>query len=186
MKAKQVIAFVLALSVLTLTGILFYNGSGSALPQLTAPTYSKPILPQVDWPLPNAEELSLAESQARVAYSIPLPEDVEIQKIWATNAAVEISERSVAIQFVDDLLLIVHPMKQSPDWEGIIASTPVFVKVEVNGNPGIGVDPGYTEVNGMKYTHPGSVEWWVNGLDITLYSNTYSFAELLKVAQSMR
>lgn len=183
MKTKQVIVVVLILSVLALTGILFYNKS--ILSQPTSSRHSQPILPQVDWPLPNAEELSWAEAQTRVTYSIPLPENVEVQKVWATNTSIEISERAVAVQFTEDLLLIVHPMIQPPDWDGIIASVPAFTKVEVRGNPGIGTDPGYTEANEAKYFHPGSVEWWEDGLDITLYSNTYSLEELLKVAQSM-
>ncbi|MCX7608878.1 MAG: hypothetical protein N2049_06645 [Anaerolineales bacterium] len=187
MKTKPVM-LVLLISVLGLgVSILLYQNS-SRLAQPTISVYAKPILPQVDWPLPNAEELSLTEAKARIPYSIPLPEGFEIRRIWATKDTVEVSERSVAVEFTDDLLLIIHPMKQAPDWDGIIAIAPSFIKVDINGNLGIGTDPGYTEINGVKHFHPGSVEWWVNGLelDITLYSNTYTLDELLKVAQSIR
>lgn len=187
MKTKQTIMIgTSALLVLILAGILFYKGSQGESPQPTSPIYSEPRLPQIDWPLPNAEELSLVDVQTRVPYSIPLPEGVEVQKIWGSTVAVEASERSVAIQLANGLLLIIHPMAEPPNWDGIIASVPAFVKVDVNGNTGIGIDPGTTEANGMEYFHPGSVEWWADGLDITLYSDTLSLEELLKVAQTVR
>jgi hypothetical protein len=148
--------------------------------------YPASFLPQIDWPLPNAEELSLVDVQTRVPYSIPLPEGIEIQKAWVSTVSVDASERAVAIQFAKDLLLIIHPITEPPNWDGIIESVPAFVKVNVNGNTGIGIDPGTIESNGVQYPHPGSVEWWVDGLDITLYSDTLSLEELLKIAQTMR
>ncbi len=144
------------------------------------------FLPQFDRPLPSAERVSLAEAQARVPYKIPLPEAAEIQKVWASPTAVDQADRSVAVRFSDGLLLVAHPMAQPPDWDSIIATAPLFKKITVDGNPGIGVTPGTTEVRGKAHPYPGSVEWWVDGLDLTLYSESMSLETLLDLAESLR
>ena len=186
MKTKQGIIGISALLFLVLAAILFFRGSLDKSSYQVIPTYPPSFLPKTDWPLPDAEELALVDAQARVPYFIPLPEGIEIQKVWASTVAVGASERAIAVQFTEDLLLIIHPMAEPPNWDGIIESVPIFVKVNVYDNAGIGTDPGITEANGVQRPYPGSVEWWVDGLDITLYSNTISLEELLKIAQTLR
>lgn len=187
MKAnRRIIVITTVLAFLTLIVLLSCSKTNpitSSQPTLLTP--AEPFSPQLVGPLPNSEEVSLAEAQAKTSYAIPLPEAIEIKQVWVSTNAANPSEQSIAVQFNSDLLLIIHEMAEPPDWEGIIASTPEFTKVDVNGNPGMGTDPGFTRSSGKDYFHPGSISWWVDGLNITLYSDTLSLEELLKVAQTV-
>jgi hypothetical protein len=84
-----------------------------------------------------------------------------------------------------DLLLTIRRYNKPPDWDKIIMTTPQLTKIKVNGNEGMGTSPGFTTYDGNNYPYPGSVEWWVDGLDITLYSDTFSLDELLKIAETV-
>jgi len=186
MKAQAGIIGLSVLAVLILVGTVSnWNNNATSSPP-TQSRYSEPLLPQINGPLPNADEVPFSQAQARISYTIPLPEAVEIKKVWVSVNAAGSSEQSVAIQFSGDLLLITHKMAKPPNWDGIIASAPELKKINVNGNTGIGADPGSTVSGEKEYFHPGSVQWWVDGLNMTLYSDNLSLEDLLKVAQNVR
>ncbi len=187
MKAKR--RMIVVTIVLAFLAIMLFSSCSNASPiassQPTLSDLAEPLSPQLNGPLPNGEVVSLADAQAKTSYTIPLPEGVGIKQVWVSTNAANPSEQSIAVQFNNDLLLIIHEMAKPPDWDGIIASTPEFAKIDVNGDPGIGTDPGFTRTSGKDYFHPGSVSWWVDGLNITLYSDTLLLEELLKVAQTV-
>jgi hypothetical protein len=119
---------------------------------------------------------------------------VEIEEVWvsAVQAPQGLEETytelySVALVFSDGCQMIIHQMDSPPDWDAIIAQqTPVFSEVSVNGHPGMGASPGVQEISGGQHRYPGSISWWADGLDITIYSNTLPLDELLKIANSLR
>lgn len=153
--------------------------------RIPLPGHSEPILPRhPDGPLPKGKKLPFAEAQKMVSYKIPVPDAVKIKQVWVSIDTA--SDESVAIEFSSKLLLIIHKMENPPDWDKIIESVPELTKINVNGNAGVGADPGYTTSGENKFFYPGSVGWWVDGLKITLYSDTLSLKELLKIAKTVR
>ena len=141
--------------------------------------------PHLDSPLGNGELVSLDEAQARLSFTIPLPDGFAVKEVWVSPEEVASDDRAVAIQFENDLLLIIHQLANEPNWDGTISSVPELAKISVNGHNGLGANPGTKFVAGKEYPYPGSVEWWVDGVDITLYSDTLSLEELLKIAEAV-
>lgn len=182
---RQITAGMLALAILVLGLFIFSKNEQHTSAQFVSEGSYELPLPHFDGPLPNGDKVSLTEAQVRVPYSIPLPQGLEIKGVWVSTTAADPAQRSVAVQFEGGLLLIIHQEAQSPDWDAVIATAPEFRKTSVNGYTGIGINPGSTEFDGRKYPHPGSVSWWVNGLEITLYSNTLPLQDLLKIAETM-
>jgi hypothetical protein len=136
-------------------------------------------------PLLRGEEVSLVEAENILSFAIPQPKGEEIEHIWVSTNPENPLDQSLAISFQNDLLLIIHTNEKAIRWDETITNMPIFKAVTVNGNSGMGADPGETEVWGQPYAYPGSVEWWVNGLDITLYSDTLTLEQLLKIAETM-
>jgi hypothetical protein len=158
------------------------------LSQQVLPQNYQALLPsELENPLGSGEEVSLEEARKNIAYPIPQLEAEEVKQVWISINPENVSNQSVAVSFKRDLLLIIHKTENenTPDWDRSVANEPLFVKIDVNGISGIGADPGVKEFRGQPYYYPGSVELWVDGLDITLYSDTLSLEELLKVAETM-
>ena len=161
-----------------------------------------PYLPIWPWegPIYAADKVTLLEARTRVPFTIPVPismpdgASVEIEEVWVSGvqAPQGLEETytelySVALVFSDGCQMIIHQMDSPPDWDAIIAQqTPVFSEVSVNGHPGMGASPGVQEISGGQHRYPGSISWWADGLDITIYSNTLPLDELLKIANSLR
>ena len=167
------------------------------------PQVDVPRLPIWPWegPILAAERVTLSEARTSVPFTIPLPTSlpdaasVEIEEVWvsAVQAPLDLDEEiytelySVAVVFSDGCQMIIHQMDSPPDWDAIIAQqTPVFSKVTINGHPGMGTSPGVQEIMGGQHRYPGSVSWWVDGLDIAIYSETLPLEELLEIANSVR
>ncbi len=68
------------------------------------------------------------------------------------------------------------------------ADTPV-VRIDVNGNPGIGYEPGYNVFGETKIPRGGSVSWWDNGLTYTVGGSEgpdgTSLETLLEIAEEI-
>ena len=180
-----------ALSVVIFLAIILSYGNISSQHDPTEfffPTPSQPIPlgPQITEPLPNGIRVSFAEAQSRIGRNeIPIPSGLNIRETWITNGNVDSERQSVAIEFDSGILLIIHHMTTHPNWDGIISSTPELMKVSINGNTGVGANPGATHYNGKDYPYPGSVSWWMDGLYLSLYSDTLTLEELLKIAETV-
>ncbi len=148
-------------------------------------------------PIYPADKVTLSEAKARVPFAIPfparLPDAAAIEEVWVSTVQapldlgneVYVERHSVAVVFSDGCQMIIHQMDSPPDWDAIIAQTPVFSKVTVNHHPGMGTSPGVQEMRGEQRPYPGSVSWWVDGLQITIYSDTLPLEEVLKIANSV-
>ena len=143
------------------------------------------ILINFDDPLIGGERVAIEDAPAKVHFSIRQPEGFEIKETWVSPETAGPYGRSVAIQFENDLLLIIQRLIQSPDWDGMIMNFPEFTKITINGNEGMGSSSGIAFIEGLEYPYPGSVGWWAEGLDFSLYSNTLSLEELLKIAETV-
>jgi len=196
MVQKNKIIFRILTAVVLILAASFFLGGKGILSQLGSRQteyafQSGPQLfvPNIDGLLPAADMVSLAEARARFPFTVSLPEGFEVLETWVSRQGVKSQDRSIAFRFRGDLELIIHQMEEPPDWDGIVASTPGFSKITVNGHPGMGKSPGEyrTAVDNYEkvYISPGSVSWWVDDLWITLYSNTFTMEALLKIAESM-
>jgi hypothetical protein len=182
---KMIIIGSLVLAILVLVGISIWKENQIASVPFESPEYSKPSGPKINGPLPNGEKVPLEFARAKLPYSIQLPNGFEVDEVWVSTEEINSTKQSLAVRFKADLLLIIHFTEKPPDWDRIIAGTPQLKKIYVNGNTGIGTAPGFTHNNGIDYPYPGSVEWWVDNLNITLYSNTLSLEDLLKIAETV-
>lgn len=172
------------------------------------PTELRKALPLLSWPgegpIYPADKMTLSEAQARVPFFIPLPtylpnETAVIKEVWVStfkeardlDSDRYVEQNSVAIVFSDGLEMIIHQTDSPSDWQAILAEDalehqpPVFRGITVNGRPGIGKNPGEQEIEGYRHPYPGSVSWWVDGLQISLYSDNLPLEELLRIATSM-
>jgi len=182
----SMLAILLFATILSLPKNFFSNDQVEFLSPTSPQNYQALLPNKSDNPLGSGEEISFVAAQNRLSFSIPQIESEEVERVWVSTNPENLSEQSIAIRFKSDLLLIIHAYEKPIDnWDQIIATMPAFKKIDVNGNSGIGADPGTTDVRGQPYAYPGSVEWWVNGLDVTLYSDTLSLEELLKIAQTI-
>jgi hypothetical protein len=120
--------------------------------------------PHLDNPLGNGELVSLDEAQTRLSFTIPLPDGFAVREVWVSPEEVASDNRAVAIQFENDLLLIIHQLANEPNWDGTVSSAPELAKISVNGHNGLGANPGIKFVAGKDYPYPGSVSWWMDGL----------------------
>jgi hypothetical protein len=135
-----------ALAVLVLAAILPHGNSRVAPSQPASPGISKPLLPPLDYPLPDAEKVSLPQAQAKTSYTSPLPEAVEINQVWNSTNTESRSEQSVAIQFptfarlVHDSQWTGYPSRTAdPIWGGR-PSTPETVPLWVAPQESSGKD----------------------------------------------
>ncbi len=184
---KSVYKIMIGVSFLVLGGVLLFERN-RVEDHLTLPI-TQLLLPRVDTPLPNGEKVSLLQAQASTSYAIPLPLELGVNQVWiSTNSSnPSTPKKSVAVEFTDiDLLLIAHEVPEPPDWDKTLIAVPELKKVNINGIVGIGTDPGFTKYGDKEYPYPGSVQWWIHGISIALYSDTLSLEELLKIAESVK
>lgn len=149
----------------------------------------KPLIPG-GAPFFFAEKVSLAEARERTSFTIPLPSAVDessLVEVWVTSDQVARERRSVALRFADGLTIIMDgPVLESPLYAESVAEegTP-FKLLQVNGHAGRGKDPGVSEGLTGKGPYPGSVDWWVGEVQLSIYHPNLSMRELLRIAESM-
>lgn len=186
MKAKYIITGAILLIALTFGFLVWYQG-GQLSPVASGllEGYPKPEPPSWDGPFPFAEEVTLSESQDRMPFEISLPGYLKVQKVWASTAAVELENRSLAILFTNGVELFIHQAEHPIEYVPVVNQNPQLKLIAVKGHTGMGADPGTIIGGGEEYRYPGSVSWWENGLDIELYSDDLSLDELLRIADSI-
>lgn len=186
MPSVSVLAILLFMAILSFQNKSYW-GNQVERSQQALPENSQALLPnKSDNPLGRGEEVSFVEAQGRISYAIPRPQAEKIKQVWISTNPDNPSDPSIAIRFKRDLLFIIHTHEKPIDWDKTIAIAPLFRKIDVNGNLGMGADPGVKEFRGQPYSYPGSVEWWENGLDITLLSDTLPLKTLLEIAETVR
>ncbi len=156
----------------------------------TALVTSQSLEPSCLDPLCGGELVTFEQAQAQTPYHIPLPEGLTPQKVWIQKWLASSAENSVtisvAIQFENDITLIIHQEHQQSDWDTRrLAQCKHCEKISVNGIPGVGADPGVDIYEGVAYDRRGSVVWYLDGLDYSLYTDTVPLDELLKIAETL-
>ena len=181
---------VLIIGVLIFSGYKIYDSRTAPVQPDRVIRYDSmgPAIPG-NAPILGVEVDTFEEAQAQTTYHIPLQEGIAIQQVWLQGAPSWAASpetptmRSVAIQFENDILLIIRRQNVQPDWGKLARQFKYVKKVSVNGVPGMGADPGVEIYGDEAFFRQGNVSWWVERLTYTLLTDTLSLEELLKVAE---
>ena len=154
-------------------------------------------------PIPG-DRVSLDEARARTPLQIPLPSYLPgaatLREVYASRVDTPAAFRQAALVYDNGIHIILdYEEEMTLSWETPIAEQPdIFKPVEVNGQPGLGAEPGLArhcvryapstewECQDGPEPRPGFVEWQVGGLVVYVCSYDYPLAELLRVAESMQ
>lgn len=172
----------------SIQNVLVQDNQAELSQQTLSQNYRALLPKKSENPLGSGEEVSFTQAKKKISFPIPLPEGEKIKQVWIRTNPENPLQQSIAIRFKRDILLIVDvSQNEAPtNWDKVIEFMPEFKKIEVNGISGMGTDPGVTEVQGQPYSYPGSVAWWLDGLDVTLYSDTLPLEELLNIARTVQ
>jgi hypothetical protein len=132
------------------------------------------------------DKVSLAEAQARLPYIFTLPADTittaSISEVWVSSADMPGELQRVWLIYSNDLEISIEGWPESPIY---YVESP-FQLVTVRGVTGRGKDPGVARGKGSReQKYPGSVSWWTNRVQITIYHPDFSLAQLIRIAESM-
>jgi len=147
--------------------------------------------PSTGEPIFGERVSSLEEMQARVPFSVPLPNYMPdggvLSEVWAGQTRYPPEQRHAALVYSNGIWITFSLQSEIvPDWKGLVdePNSP-FRLIKVNGIEGIGKDPGDQVLYGGEIHHyPGSVGWKAGHLLIAVYGE-YPMEELLRVAESM-
>jgi len=190
MKARLWLLGVLALLLLGV-GVLRLVGIGSGSSEVETPPseglLGEPAPPFGDSPIVG-DRVTLAEAQARLSWSIPLPSETlgesELVEAWVSPADWDVRDRQVYLIYGSGIEISIWGQSLAPDYAA--ALEPPFRLVNVRGTLGLGKEAGVQQIEGHgEHEYPASVTWWERGLVVNLYSFSYSLAELIAVAESM-
>jgi hypothetical protein len=153
---------------------------------------SERVAPRLVGSLPNAPEeplaaggvVPLSEAVQRVDFALMMPHVAAANPSTVTKTWVD-AEDEIAVQF-DTLTLMMWPSTYTDvekDLQAFMTTTTATAHaVTINGDPGVVVLPN-TDTGA---DNPAWVEYVHNGLDINLYSRTWSLSDVLDAANSMR
>jgi hypothetical protein len=146
--------------------------------------------------LTGAEKTTVAGAQAKAGYPVPVPSTAAASRAnliqaWVSNTRyIPRKERQVALVFdkgkveilmhratYQSALRYFHAFVAEKDKNGGVTAA----IGQVNGRPALVIWPG----TNTRHSNPAVVNFWRNGVDIGIYSNTYGTDTLLVIAESM-
>jgi len=138
-----------------------------------------------------AEKTTAAGAQAAAGFSVPVPSDAAASQANLTQAWVNKYNGEVALVFdkgkVDITMARATQQKDLRYFQAFVAQrnkNRVTDAIEqVNGRPALVITPNTSVV---CHCNPAVVEFDRNGIDVSIYSNTYGTGTLLAIADSMR
>jgi hypothetical protein len=146
---------------------------------------------------PLAEKTTVAGAQAKAGYPVPVPSTVaasgaNLTQVWVNGKPIPRKERQVALVFdngkVDILMHRATYRSALHYFHAFIAEKEknggVTAEIgQVNGWPALVIWPG----TDYRHSNPAVVNFWRNGIFISIYSNTkaYGVHILLAIAESV-
>ncbi len=171
---------------LVIAGKVTGSGPASAGPARHAGGLANPIGWNVNlYPLgpPGfAEKTTVAGAQAAVGFPVPLPSTAAASRASLTQAWVNTHHGEVALVF--DKGKVDITMTRLPYQSALRYFHAFVAEKKKNGAPNAAIG----QVNGRPalVTGRGAVNFWRNGILISIYSNTYGTDTLLAIAGSMQ
>ncbi len=173
------------------------TGSG---PTSTGSARQSGALPGIGWntnryplgpPGPAAETTTVAGARAAAGFPVPVPSDAAASRTNLTQAWVNKYNGEVALVFdkgkVDITMARATQQKDLRYFRAFVAqknkNRVTDAIGQVNGRPALVITP---NTSAICHCNPAVVEFDQNGIDVSIYSNTYGIGTLLAIANSMQ
>jgi len=143
-----------------------------------------------------AEKTTVAGAGAKAGYSVPVPSDpaasrANLTQAWVNGNTIPSEERQVALVFDNGKVQI---LMHRSTYQSALRYFRAFVAEkdlnrvtaalgQVNGRPALVITP---DTDALTHSNPATVNFWRNGILISIYSHTYGTDTLLAIASSMR
>ncbi len=168
--------------------------AATAIPPGTASPYPPLPRPPPGPPIPGGDKVTLEEARRRTPYTIPIPPrsaaGADIEEIWASEKDMPPKFKQVWIIYSNGLEISMSSAQEETDLHKPSLVDDVFGTTTVRGIKALGKDAYVDRIDlgegeFATYNVPGSVSWWVNDVDTTLYHPTLTLRELEKIAETM-
>jgi hypothetical protein len=143
-----------------------------------------------------AEKTTVAGAQAKAGYLVPVPSTAaasraSLTQAWVNGNTIPRKKRQVALLFDNGKVEI---LMHRATYQSALHYFHAFIAEknqnggvtaeigQVNGRPALVVTPG----TNYSHSNPAVVNFWRNGVLISIYSQTYGTDILLAIASSMR
>jgi hypothetical protein len=143
-----------------------------------------------------AEKTTVAGAGAKAGYPVPVPSTAaasraNLTQAWVNGNTIPREERQVALVFDNGKVQILmhHSTYQSAlrYFRAFVAEKDLnrvtAALGQVNGRPALVITP---NTDALTHSNPATVNFWRNGVLISIYSHTYGTDTLLAIASSMR
>jgi hypothetical protein len=143
-----------------------------------------------------AEKTTIAGAGAKAGFAVPVPSTavasrMSLTQAWVNGNTIPSEERQVALVFDNGKMQI---LMHRATYQSALRYFRAFVAEksqnrvtaaigQVNGRPALVITP---DTDALTHSNPATVNFWRNGLFISLYSHTYGTDTLLAIASSMR
>jgi hypothetical protein len=143
-----------------------------------------------------AEKTTVAGAQAKVGYPVSVPSTAtagraSLTQAWVNGNTIPREERQVALVFDNGKVQI---LMHRATYQSALRYFRAFVAEkdlnrvtaalgQVNGRPALVITP---DTDALTHSNPATVNFWQNGVLISIYSHTYETDTLLAIASSMR
>jgi hypothetical protein len=133
----------------------------------------------------NGRKVTSTEAEAAVAYKVPLPRtsaasQANLDEVWVNS-----DTRRVGLVFAEKIMIRMQPAIH-PDpalaFERFVAETSAIAEVgRVHGEPALVITPN----TDAPKSNPAWIEFYRDGISVSVFSHHYGTARLLAVAESM-
>ena len=196
MKLKIAFGIVVLLIIPALIG-LFVMTQLFSTDRETASTVPIPA-PRVDEAIPRppmhqpigGDKVTLKEAQRRTPYTIPVPPQsvvgADLVEVWASHEDRPAKSKQVYLIYSNGLKISIGTRMDTIDYGDEDFLDDNSKGVTVRGIKAIGRDPFVKTTNiGAQANIIGSLSWWVNEVNISLYHPTLTMQELIAIAEDM-
>ena len=141
----------------------------------------------------SGDRVTLEEAQERTPYTIPIPPrsvvDADLDEVWASFEDRPAKSKQVYLKYSNGLKISIGAQPEDMgygDADLLALLDGPFEGATVRGIPAVGKDP-YVKTTsiGTQANIIGSLSWWVNQVDISLYHPTLTMQELVTIAEAM-
>ena len=178
--------FVASVVVVCVAGCGVWGDSGSSSDRGVEAVVPRPPPHQ---PI-GGDMVTLAEARERTPYTIPVPPQsvvgADLVEVWASRADRPSESKKVYLKYSNGLKISIGASIEDMDYGDADLLDGTFKAATVRGIRAIGKDP-YIETTsiGTQANIIGSLSWWVNQVDISLYHPTLTMQELVTIAEAM-
>ncbi len=198
-RAREFLVVVAAGAITAVVGLVIVGTVTGSSPTSAGPARPAGGVPGLGWdanlyplgPPPLAEKTTVAGAQAKAGFPVPLPGTAAASRAYLTQAWVNTHNGEVALVFdkgkVDITMARAQYQNPLSNFRAFVAQkrkngVTAAAIGQVNGHPALIITPN----TAANRSNKAVVEFDRNGIDISIYSNTYGTDTLLAIARSMQ